>query len=60
MDDVPHDFILNLTEEDLIPFRKFVHRTFQGDDCIYFLKALQNIYLNHGGLEKVFELFLTW
>ncbi len=55
MDDAPHDFILNLTEEDLIPFRKFVHRTFQGDDCIYFLKALQNIYRHHNGLEKVFQ-----
>ncbi|GAF04522.1 TIGR02757 family protein [Saccharicrinis fermentans] len=31
-----------------------VYRTFNGADLRYFLKALRNIYLNHGGLETVF------
>lgn len=33
---------------------QFVHRTFNGTDCMYFLKSLQHIYLYHGGLEQVF------
>jgi uncharacterized protein (TIGR02757 family) len=32
-----------------------VHRTFNGDDCLYFLHSLKNIYLNHNGLQKLFE-----
>lgn len=50
----PHEFILNASEKDFSAFETFVHRTFNGSDAIYFLKALQNIYLNCGGLEQVF------
>lgn len=50
----PHEFIVNASEDELDLFGDFVHRTFNGEDAIYFLKALQNIYRNHGGLEKVF------
>ena len=55
MDDAPHDFILNFRKDDLKPFRKFVHRTFNGTDCIYFLNALQHLYKNSGGLQQLFE-----
>lgn len=54
MDQQPLDFILNAKESDLDVFKEFKHRTFNGDDCIFFLKSLQNIYKNHGGLEDVF------
>ncbi|MFC2080429.1 TIGR02757 family protein [Bacteroidota bacterium] len=54
MEGCPADFILQFEEEDLNPFMEFVHRTFNGYDFIYFLKALRNIYTNHGGLEEVF------
>jgi uncharacterized protein (TIGR02757 family) len=50
----PFDFVLNCSEKDLKPLQYFVHRTFQGVDCICFIKALKNIYDNHGGLENVF------
>ena len=53
MENSPHDFILNFKSSDLKPFKKFVHRTFNGDDCKYFLKALQHIYRS-GGFEKIF------
>ncbi len=33
----------------------FVHRTFNSTDLIYFLKALQHIYRNKGGLETIFN-----
>ncbi len=54
MDNAPHDFICHFEEDDLKPFRHFVHRTFNGTDCVYFLQSLQNIYRNHGGLSEIF------
>ncbi len=53
MEDEPHDFILNAKKEDLKRFKKFVHRTFNGEDAIFFVKALQEIYKNNSGLENV-------
>lgn len=50
----PYDFIINHTEDDLENLQFFVHRTFNGTDFVFFVKALQNIYKNHGGLEAVF------
>jgi len=54
MDNAPSQFIRSFTIADLKPFRKFVHRTFNGEDCLYFLHSLQNIYINYGGLENCF------
>jgi uncharacterized protein (TIGR02757 family) len=51
----PHDFIHECTDRQLHRFLSFVHRTFNGMDCIYFLKALQRIYQYHGGLRILFE-----
>lgn len=51
----PHEFILNAKEKDLNSFLPFVHRTFNGIDCIYFLNALGNIYRHHGGLRQLLE-----
>ena len=53
MDYQPLDFILNHSAKDLIPFKKFVHRTFNGEDCIYFIKSLRNIYTKYDGLENL-------
>lgn len=53
MDGSPYDFIANCTDADLAPFNNFVYRTFNGTDCVTFLKSLRNIYKNHGGLEQV-------
>ena len=50
----PYDFVLNHTENDLVPLSKFVYRTFNGKDCMFFIQALKNIYTNHNGLESVF------
>lgn len=54
MENNPIDFLLATTEEDLDLFVNFKHRTFNATDCLYFLKSLRHIYLNHGGLEQVF------
>ncbi|MGB2475431.1 MAG: TIGR02757 family protein [Flavobacteriaceae bacterium] len=54
MDQAPYDFIINHRPSDLKRFNNFVHRTFNGNDFVYFIKALRNIYKKHGGLEVVF------
>lgn len=54
MNNQPYEFIINADEKELIKFNTFVHRTFNGEDCIYFLIALKHIYNNKGGLENVF------
>ncbi len=54
MDLSPHDFILHHTPKDLKPFKSFVHRTFNGIDCLYFIASLRNVYLHHHGIHGVF------
>ena len=52
MDDSPHEFVLNAKEKDLKRFDKFVHRTFNSVDAVFFMRSLQNIYKKHGGLQN--------
>ena len=54
MDNQPFEFISHATETDLTIFDRFVHRTFNADDCKFFIRSLQYIYKVHGGLETVF------
>ena len=54
MNNNPIEFLLNTPEEEWDTFTEFKHRTFNGIDCLFFLRSLRNIYLNHGGLETVF------
>jgi uncharacterized protein (TIGR02757 family) len=54
MDLAPFQFISSFTSADLKTFRKFVHRTFNGEDLVFFLQSLQNIYLLKGGLQNCF------
>lgn len=55
MDNAPYDFVSNSTDSDLTVFKKFVHRTFNGDDCVHFVNALKKIYMHHAGLEAVIK-----
>lgn len=50
----PYDFVMNHSEGDLEKMANFIHRTFNGLDLQYFIKALQNIYLKHSGIEHIF------
>ncbi|RDI14402.1 TIGR02757 family protein [Flavobacterium sp. AG291] len=54
MGNSPYDFIINHKDHHLDDLENFVHRTFNGSDFTTFIKALQNIYQNHNGLEAVF------
>ena len=57
LDNSPYDFIMNSCDGDFDSIGHFVHRTFNSADLIYFLKALQNIYRNRGGMESIFFFF---
>lgn len=54
MGESPYDFIMTHSDHDSDRIAQFYYRTFNGTDFNYFLQALRNIYLNHGGLEKTF------
>lgn len=54
MGNQPFEFIMNASDLEFEVFKDFKHRTFNGEDCIFFLKSLRNIYQNHSGLEGVF------
>lgn len=56
MGNSPYDFVMSHNGNDLQRLETFVHRTFNGQDFIGFIKSLQNIYLNHGGLESIFTI----
>lgn len=55
MDSSPHDFITNHAERDRKRFLKFVHRTFQPEDLLYFIEFLQHHYSHHKSLEVLFS-----
>jgi|GEM_PF-2731327 len=59
LDNSPFDFIINSEENDLERMEGFVHRTFNSEDLIYFIKAMKYIYRNKGGLEKIFSKYKT-
>jgi len=55
MGNSPFDFVMSHSQMDLDKLENFVHRTFNGIDFYTFIKGLQHIYRNHGGLEGVFS-----
>lgn len=59
LDHSPYDFIMNSSNDKIEMIERFVHRTFNSADLIYFLKALQNIYRHKGGLENIFKAHQT-
>lgn len=59
MDHAPYDFVMNHSENDLERLSYFKHRTFNGEDCKFFIKSLKNIYLNHSSIgDLVQNIFL--
>lgn len=54
MDGQPYLFLTQTPVNDPTRFDSFVHRTFNGIDCNYFMNALSAIYREGGGLEKLF------
>lgn len=54
MENEPFEFVTNASGHELEGLNGFCHRTFNGTDAQYFILALRNIYLHHGGLEDAF------
>ncbi|HOF55762.1 MAG TPA: TIGR02757 family protein [Prolixibacteraceae bacterium] len=54
MDDQPFHFIRDASDAELSATSRFYHRTFNGEDALYFIRSLRNLYASHGGLEDVF------
>lgn len=54
MDNDPHNFILNHSDEDLKSMLEFKHRTFQATDTLYFIEFLRSFYQKHDSLEYAF------
>ena len=55
MGNSPYDYIMtNNFDVENNQISSFCHRTFNGIDCLYFLKALKYIYTHKGGLETIF------
>lgn len=53
----PHDFILNFNDNDLKSIEgQSIHRTFNNEDFVFFLKSLQKIYHQNQSFENLFLL----
>lgn len=53
MDNSPYEFIMSAGNDDMKRVSRFVHRTFNGTDCNYFIRGLRNIYSNFNSMEDV-------
>ena len=53
MDNAPYDYIRSAGREDLKRLSGFVHRTFNGADCLSFIKGLQLIYSGYNSMEDI-------
>lgn len=56
MDNDPHAFVLNHSEQDLKSLMHFKHRTFNATDTLYFIEFLKHQYTNFTSLEESFKL----
>lgn len=56
MDNAPYDFVVNHCNADLRLFKKFKHRTFNGTDCLYFIRFLSHHFRNEHSLEAAFKI----
>jgi uncharacterized protein (TIGR02757 family) len=59
MDNSPHQFILQHTEQDLKKIISFKHRTFNTTDLLYFIDFLKSHYLQNPSLESAFTKWMN-
>lgn len=55
MGDSPFQFIMECSEAEIQSLNRFYYRTFNGVDCVAFISSLKRIYIEQGGLEKLFS-----
>ncbi len=54
----PFEFISSITENELMNLPKFVHRTFNSEDLLFFIRFLKSHYAKNDSLETAFFLNL--
>lgn len=59
LDRSPYDFVMDAGRKDIAGLEGFVHRTFNGEDLSYFIKALNHIYTKYDGLEAIFASYAS-
>jgi uncharacterized protein (TIGR02757 family) len=52
--DSPYEFVAGYSKKDDHRLEGFVHRTFNGLDCIEYIKVLKKIYTQEGGVQELF------
>jgi uncharacterized protein (TIGR02757 family) len=57
MGNSPYDFVMSSSKTQQERLSTFVHRTFNGEDFIIFIKNLQHLFCHHGGLEAIFTAY---
>ena len=55
MDFAPYSFVMGAEQSDLEHLRSYVHRTFNGEDFIDFVRAMQSICREYGSIGNLFE-----
>jgi uncharacterized protein (TIGR02757 family) len=53
MENAPFEFTMNASESELSRLSRFVHRTFNGIDCVYFIRGLRHIYSACESMEEI-------
>jgi uncharacterized protein (TIGR02757 family) len=53
MDNAPYEFVMSAGKNDMKRVSGFVHRTFNGTDCSFFMKGLRHIYSDFDSMEDV-------
>lgn len=55
LDQRPYEFVVGASEQELKTLASYVHRTFNGTDLDYFVRAIRRICQQHGSLGEWFE-----
>jgi len=53
MGNAPHSFITEAPDDYFVRFSDFVYRTFNGIDCILFIRSLRKIYHSYNSMEDI-------
>ena len=53
MDNAPYQFVISAGDDEISTLSGFVHRTFNGSDCLSFIRGLRHIYSQYNSMEDV-------
>jgi uncharacterized protein (TIGR02757 family) len=53
LNNTPYDYICSASDDEISTLLRFVHRTYNGTDFVYFIHGLRYIYSHYGSMEEV-------